>query len=194
MSTEYRPKPGSLAEQVVSYFRLHPNESMSIDDIIETFRPTGTRGNVQIGLQKAIDAGLLLWRGGVVSAGAQLDADVAADPGRLGRAPFAAIEPPGKKNGLARGERRGHLPPMDIDALKVETGVPLPTRYVKRDSRWTGLLDKLAKPGQSIQIPREYNGSLNGWLRRVKKTQPDDKRAFRVGLDMDGINRIWRVE
>ena len=88
-----------------------------------------------------------------------------------------------------------HLPEIDLQAVQIEYDVPVPVGFStrQRESRWTALLNKLDKPGASTTIPREYNGSLSGWIRKLKKSHPEDKRTFRVGLDMQGANRVWRT-
>ena len=194
----YTPKRGSLAEQVVSYFRLHPNDTMTLDEVAQTFAPSGTKGNIKLGLEKAIDAGLLRWSGGFLMAGRELETVTVPNPSMVATpaAPAAPSADADSGTGSSRnGLKRGHLPPLDLDAVKVEYGVPVPVGFSsrQRESRWTALLDKLDKPGASTPIPREYNGSLTGWIRKLKKANPDDKRTYRVGLDMQGVNRVWRV-
>ena len=188
----YTPMRGSLAEQVVSYFKLHPNDTMTLDEVTQTFRPSGAKGNIKLGLEKAIDAGLLRWSGGLLMAGRLLDPAAAPDPSLVATPAAPSLTATGSPR---TGLKRGHLPPIDLDAVKVEYGVPVPVGFSsrQRESRWTALLDKLDKPGASTPIPREYNGSLTGWIRKLKKAHPEDKRTYRVGLDMQGVNRVWRT-
>ena len=53
----YTPRAGSLASQVISFFRNNPDEELLLDDITDKF--AATRGNVHTLLSDAVKAELL---------------------------------------------------------------------------------------------------------------------------------------
>lgn len=179
----YTPKAGSLAEKVCNYFRLHPNHKLDIDAISTRF---GFTGNVVIALSKAVLHGLLNDAQGaepLFAAGPKLG--VIVNPSAISQK---------DKGGSRQGAKRGHLPPLDLSTLKVEHGVEVPTHNVRRgESRWEPLLAKLAKVGDSMQLPEQYKGTVLTYSRKRIKQHPSDPKRFKIGLDLQGVTRIWRI-
>lgn len=178
----YTPKAGSLAEKVVNYFRLHPTHKLDIDAISERF---GFTGNVVAALDKACFHGLVERR---------LSNEFTAGPNLPGIVNPSAISTPKDKGGSRLGAKRGHLPPLDLSTLKVEQGIEVPTHHVSRgESRWEPLLAKLANVGDSMQLPEQYKGTLLTYTRKRIKQRPHDPERFKIGLDLKGLSRIWRI-
>ena len=50
----YTPRAGSLASQVIGFFRHNPDEELLLDDITDKF--TATRGNVHTLLSDSVKA------------------------------------------------------------------------------------------------------------------------------------------
>lgn len=180
----YTPKAGSLAEQVCNFFRVRPRHTMSIDEIRENF---SVKGSIPTKLEEAIAAGWI--------ERLPLDHDTfAAGPNLPGIVNPSAISQPKDKCGSRRGGKRGHLPPLDLSALKVERGVEVPTHNVSRgESRWEPLLAKLVNVGDSMQLPEQYKGTVLTYTRKRLKSRPDAPERFKIGLDLKGVNRIWRI-
>lgn len=180
----YTPKAGSLAEQVVNYFRLHPTAKLTIDEIRSQFT---YKGNAVLALGAALTYGLIQRADG-------FDGAFGAGPKLPGIVNPSAISKPNTKGGLPHGAKRGHLPALDLDALQVESGIEVPTHNMRRgESRWEPLLAKLTKVGDSMQLPREYNGTVLTYTKKRIKLRPVDTSRFKLGLDLQNVNRIWRI-
>lgn len=185
-NTEYAPKPGSLAEKVISYFRNNTGKTLSIDEIRETW---SVKGNVVQQLEDALARGWLVRAVhdlSIFMPGYKLAASMPADP--------SVISKPKPSSGTRLGAKRDHLPPLDLSTLKVEQGVEVPAHNVSRgESRWEPLLAKLTNVGDSMQLPEQYKGTVLTYTRKRLKSRPDAPERFKIGLDLKGQSRIWRI-
>lgn len=180
----YTPRAGSLASQVIGFFRHNPDEELLLDDITDKF--DCTRGNIHTLLKDAVEAALLArYRNAdgeyIYTAGARIDVisatgDTPAEPAPKARKPARFTSPRHQ---------------VDFDTLVVEKGVPLPRQRAKPRSKWTPLFDKLAEPGDSIAIPPEIMIALRA--ETVKRTKAGSGH-YRVLRTDDGGARIWRIE
>lgn len=57
----FRPSPDSLAAQVLSYFALHPEEVLRVEDIAAKFLNLADSRNVHVQLVAACDHDMLVW-------------------------------------------------------------------------------------------------------------------------------------
>jgi hypothetical protein len=57
----YRPNPESLAARVIGYFALNPDATLTLDDVLTTFVPSGSAQNVHTQLMDAMDHGMVVW-------------------------------------------------------------------------------------------------------------------------------------
>ena len=179
----YTPKAGSLAEQVVNFFRVRPRHTMSIDEIRENF---AVKGNIRVKLEEAIAAGWI--------ERLPLDDDTfAAGPNLPGIVNPSAISTPKPSKGTGRGHSK--LAHFDIDAVQVDKGVPIPAGPVrkKHESKWAPLLAKLTAKGDSVALPDQYRATIDSYIRKLTKARADKAPQFRIGRDDSGVTRIWRI-
>ena len=125
----YYPRPGTLAAQVVAFFRSNPGEELTLDDITAKF--DAGRNNIHTQLRPAVEVGLLVRTRNadgeyIYTAGARIDVisttgDTPASPAPKARKPSGFASP------------RHHV---DLSALVVEKGVPLPQQRAKLVSKW----------------------------------------------------------
>lgn len=184
----YSPPPGSLAEKVIGYFRNNPGSTLLIDEIRDLWP---VKGSVVHHLEDALAHG---W---IVRPAHDLDVFVpgykllASRPAKVN--PSVLVKPK-SVGGIKTGTKRGHLPPLDLSVMKVEQGIEVPTHNVSRgESRWEPLLAKLANVGDSMQLPEQYKGTLLTYTRKRLKQRPHDPERFKIGLDLKGATRIWRI-
>ena len=179
----YTPKAGSLAEQVVNYFRLHPTAKLTIDEIRSQF---AYKGNAVLALGVARTYGLIQRADG-------FDGAFGAGPKLPGIVNPSAISQPKPRKGPGRGH--GQLPAFDVDAAKVDKGVPIPAGTVrkKHESKWAPLLAKLANKGDSVALPDQYRATIDSYVRKLSKARTDKAAQFRTGRDDSGVTRIWRI-
>lgn len=179
----YTPKAGSLAEQVVNFFRVRPQHTLTIDEIRESF---SVKGNIPARLEEAIAHGLI--------ERLPLDRDTFAAGPKL-PLPLnpSAISQPKPQKGPGRGH--GQLPAFDVDAATVEKGVPIPAATVRKklQSKWAPLLAKLTEKGDSIALPDQYRGTIDSYIKKLAKAHPNKVAHFKTGRDDSGVTRIWRI-
>ena len=180
----YYPRPGSLAAQVVYFFRTNAGEELTLEDIVTKFDTS--RGNIHTQLRPAVEVGLLARDRNadgeyIYTAGARIDVISAAGD--------TTAQPAPKARKPARFTSPRHQ--VDFDTLVVEKGVPLPEQRAKPPSKWAPLFDKLAEPGDSIAIPPEIMIALRA--ETVKRTKAGSGH-YRVLRTDDGGARIWRIE
>ena len=188
-ATEYIPKPGSLAEAVISYFHNNPGKTLSIDEIRETW---SVKGNVVHQLEDALAHGWLVRAVemdlSIFTPGYMLKASMPADPSVISL-PLRA------KPRLGPGRGHSKLAHFDIDAVQVDKDVPIPAGTVrkKNESKWAPLFAKLTAKGDSVALPDQYRGTIDSYIRKLTKARPDKVAQFRTGRDDSGVTRIWRV-
>lgn len=176
----YTPKTGSLAEQVVNFFRVRPQNNLTIEEICYRF---DAKGNIPLKLEEAIANGFIEKMGSVFSAGPKLSGIV--NP--------SIISQPAKTRGPGRG--RSRLANFDVDAAKVEKGVPIPAATVRKklEGKWAPLLAKLTDKGDSVALPDQYRSTVDSYIRKLTKDRPDKVAQFKTGRDDEGVIRVWRV-
>jgi DNA-binding IscR family transcriptional regulator len=170
----YQTKPGSVADRVLKFFAANPDELLSAADVALKFDVPVDHVFNQ--LRGAVDAGLLIKKPGPV-AGRVLYA-----PGRnpaLGKA----------RSGFDLGDmaRRGKRGAVDVSALAVRDGVPLPPRQ-DLSGQLLALLLSL-KEGQSVEVPVAVRGTLARAVTRANKTAARRYEARKLG-DLMGV---WRT-
>ena len=180
----YYPRPGSLVAQVVYFFRSNPGEELTLDDIVAKFDTT--RGNIHSLLRPAVEVDMLRRDRNAdgeyfYTAGARIEVISAA--GDTPERPAARARRP---SGYASPRHQ-----VDLSALVVEKGVPLPQQRAKLVSKWEPLFAKLAVPGDSIAIPAEIVVTLRS--EAVKRAKAGRGHYKVLRLDGGGA-RIWRVE
>ena len=194
----YTPNAVSLADQVVNYFRIHPTGTLTIDEIRDRF---GFKGNVVTALGAVMVHDLIEREegfDGAFFAGAKMPSthnpSVISTPykSNLTKAFEEALAPNKGKN---KGRGHSQLPAFDVDAAKVEKGVPIPAATVRKklQSKWAPLLDKLAEKGDSVALPDQYRGTIDSYIRKLTKARADKVAQFRTGRDDGGVTRIWRI-
>jgi hypothetical protein len=139
----YTPRAGSLASQVIGFFRHKPDEELLLDDITDKF--DATRGNIHTLLADAVKADLLArYR--------NADGDYVYKPGTacgVYAVPDVTIAATVAKAADAQ------MAAIDFDALQVDDGVAYqPAAGVKGFSKWDPLFARLTKAGQSVELPR----------------------------------------
>jgi hypothetical protein len=176
----YTPKIGTLAEQVVNFFRVRPKTTLSIDEIRDRF---DAKGNIPLKLEEAIAHGWIERSGDFFIAGPKLSGIV--NP--------SVISQPAPRKGPGRG--RHQLPDFDVAAARVETGVPIPTTFVrkKHESKWAPLFAKLATKGHSVALPDPYRSTIDSYIRKLAKADPKQAPQFKTGRDENGVLRVWRI-
>lgn len=188
---EYIPKPGSLAEKVIGYFRNNPGHMLFIDEIKEQF---SVQGNVVLQLEEAVTNGWLTRAPhdlDMFGAGYMLKGSAPAKS-PLTKA-FDEVFAQGK--GKAKGRGNSRLKDLDIDALQIDKDVPIPTVFVrkKHESKWAPLFAKLATKGDSVALPDAYRSTIDSYIRKLTKAHPKQLATYKTGRDDNGATRVWRI-
>lgn len=180
----YYPRPGSLAAQVVYFFRTNAGEELTLDDITAKF--DASRGNIHTQLRPAVEVGLLQRNRNadgeyIYTAGARIDVisaagDTPAQPAPKARKPACFASPRHQ---------------VDLSALVVEKGVPLPEQRARLVSKWEPLFAKLAEVGDSIAIPAAIVVTLRS---EATKRAKAGRGHYKVLLTDGGGARIWRID
>jgi hypothetical protein len=148
VSATYTPRPGSLPSMVISYLRLNPKATLTLDDIADRF--SATRVSIHTNLAMAVDAG-------------QLSREKNDDDEYVYLAgPAIQSASMGLEASTKTASRRGRVRtgPIDFDALTVDEGVPVIEPRRKGVNKWDPLFKKLTKKGQSIAFPIEFKAPL----------------------------------
>lgn len=185
-SSTYTPASGSTADRVCQFFAKQRDEELSKADIALKF-DVATSG-VDAVLARAVETQLLTREksasGVVFRAGPKLPKPQPATPLPAGAA--------------QRPTRRGvRLPPLNLDEIKIETGIPvapLTRNGVVSGQRMYAPLIKKLQPGQSFQVPKEYRGTLSSAIKALCKEHPEPKPEFTVRLVNDTHARVWRTK
>ena len=182
MSTPvYYPRPGSLAAQVVYFFRTNPDEVLTVEDIVNKF--DAPRGNIHTQLRPAVEVDLLR-RGRNDEGEYTYQGGVRIEViNKSGETPV----PKARKPESYASPRHA----IDIDALVVEKGVPMTPTRPGFAPKWDPLFDKLTEVGDSIEVPAKLRAALaSAAATRNKRHQG----YFRVLLTSGGKARVWRVQ
>lgn len=183
MSTPtYTPRAGSLASQVISFFRNNPDEELLLDDITDKF--ACTRGNVHTLLSDAVKAELL-------ARSRNADGDYLYKPGRACgtyAAPAAAIAATSAKT-LAANRQFQYI---DVNALQVDEGlIYTPRGGSKGASKWDKVFAKLTKAGQSVEMPRAFRDRLYTHCSKLNKIT--GRKTWAVSTTSPSTCRLWRL-
>lgn len=150
---QYLPRVDSLPHRVCSYFARLTDEELSHQDIALKWQCD--QKNIPVQLKQAVDAGLLKRDGTVYSAGPNI--------GRMGESapmstPFVGLKPPGK--------RRAVPPPIDIESIEFQTGLPT---VLSAHERWVTKLQTM-KADQWFDVPMEHANALRAAAKTVRKS------------------------
>lgn len=189
----YTPKADTLPARVCYFFKCNPEEELSLDDITGKF--DATRGNIHTQMAYALEAKLVHrakngdgeW---IYTAGSQLS--------KYGGAFASEANPPNTAAPAVaqRPSRKGRkinspAPKVDVDAIVIEDGIPLPDRQTRKGIDWASLLRRL-KPGQSCLVPLANRYGLNKAICAVHKQ--GDLGTFCTRSDPASESlRVWRT-
>lgn len=178
MTTDYTPKLGSLADRVINFFRAAPDEELTRRDIGDKFGVA--QSSVDTCLSTAVSAGL------VASKNSEDMMRVwCAGPNLVGLAAIPVFLKPGPKRVMASA-----LPPLQIDAITIESNVPRPAARVGQQPIYSLLMDQM-QPGNSVTLPLLHAKRMVGWAKKRAKDHNNKTRWSIRKLDADTA-RVWR--
>jgi hypothetical protein len=182
--TSYAPREGSLPYKALNFLLANPDETLDADAIAAKFGAHPLSIHTQ--LRPAVDAGLLARdrnNDGVYVYSLGSGAPAAPKPA-------AASSPWPTYKRASPGKPGGHRSPfwIDVDGLRIDKGVPLPSRHNKAVA-WAQILDKL-ELGDSFLLPNEGRYSINKFATAWSRA---NGRALAIRKTDDGV-RVWRVE
>jgi len=189
----YTPEQGSLAWKVIQFLTTNPEELLKAEDVSAKFDVT-VRG-VHSAMSSAVMCGILtrtedLSDGELVyrlgTGHPSVPASTAAAPSLLHNATGTAF--PTRQP--ARQKRQRTV--IDIDAIKLETDVPLPMSFdYCPKSKWPTLFARMSI-GQSFVVPAASISAVSKAMTTYRKANEGVKMARRA-LDDDTI-RVWRIK
>jgi hypothetical protein len=174
----YAPQTHSLPGRLVKFFSANLEEELSADDI--TLKFDVQRNKLHSNLQLAVEHNWLARDGSIYSAGSQIRDKALVVP--LTPSDFPRIE--------SRKAKVHCLHMLDVESLRVETGVPYMKRASKGDHKWEPLFAKLTKPDQSIAVPAKVKGALAA---AVAKRNKQKRGTFAIALTSADQARVWRL-
>ena len=178
----YTPRAGSLASQVISFFRNNPDEELLLDDITDKF--AATRGNVHTLLSDAVKAELLARE-------RNADGDYLYKPGAACgtyATPDVTIAATVAKTKATDAQ----LAAIDFAALQVDEGVPYhPVSGVKGFNKWDPLYARLTKARQSVELPRALRDRL--FTECGKRNKKTGAKTWAVSTTSPSTCRLWRL-
>lgn len=175
--SNYVPKPGSIAEQICTFFRDNADEELTRRDIADKFgcQPSGVDGI----LSGAIAAGLV----------ATCNNEEMVRVWRAGTHPASQIESAVKAK--RTGIKRTPLPPLDISQITVRTDTPMPQlQRAKGETRYDAIFEKLVAVGASVLLPRCYAPAVSKALQSYQKRTSRQFKVRAVDAEQCGI---WRT-
>jgi hypothetical protein len=174
MSTDYTPRAESLPAMVVGYCTNHPKAKLSLDGIVELFKPTD-RNSIHSQLARAVEAELLYRIQDQYG-----EYHYKLGPELLKPAPDLQ-QPPATVTAAAE---------FDLLAVAIEDGIPLPsTRTIAPE--FAEFLPRL-QPGQSAQLPFQYRNTLAKAIGEAHKAGP---AMYAIRKDKAAQTlRVWRVK
>ena len=178
----YTPRAGSLASQVIGFFRHNPDEELLLDDITDKF--DCTRGNIHTLLKDAVEAALLArYRND--------DGDYVYKPGAACgtyATPDVTIAATVAKTKAADAQ----LAAIDFAALQVDEGVAYhPVSGVKGFNKWNPLFARLTKAGQSVELPRALRDRL--FTECGKRNKKTGAKTWAISSTGPDTCRLWRL-
>ena len=176
----YEPQPDSLAAHVVGYFRLHPDEYLTLDDIATKFN--SGRSNIHTLLARAMDGELLKREKAA-------DGDWIYRPGKECKPmalPALKAEPQSIKVARKRAE-------LDVESLTI-CDDPLPKSRANPGNKYAPIFAQL-KVGQCLKCKTEDVGRIGNAIRKwIENNQlPYTFRVMRR-YHSDGQGRVWLLD
>lgn len=183
----YQPQEGSLAWHVINFLAANPEEELTTKDIVAKFDVP--YANITLKLKTA-------HKHGAIKLGENEDGE---QVWRLGNGKLAPVsqrshnglttwlQGGGSKPRASASVNREVLRTLDLNAIAIEDGVPMPGTQPHLD--WGGLFSRM-KPGQSARLPIETKSTLTKAMTDFKKSGAGEiKRESR-----DDHIRIWRLK
>lgn len=182
----YQPEPGSLAARVCTWLRQNSEEELTASDIGRKFDVPAN--SAAACLASSITRGFVVTRrdeisGRVYVAGPKLGE---FDPGVPSTADI------GKATSLAKRPKRSMAlpPPLDIDAIKIEPGVPKPSMATPAGASYRKLIAKM-KVGDSVLLPIAQATRLQSLAMRDNSNVGGSQKWSLRKLD-ESQARVWR--
>lgn len=171
----YIPRADSLPHRVCSYFKRLPDEEMSNKDIALMWQSDPK--NILVQLKQAVDAGLLARDGVVYSAGPNIDSMGEAAPMST---PFVGLK--------KAGNRRAVPPPIDIESIQFQTGLPT---VISAHERWVTKLQAM-QVDQWFDVPMAHANVLRAAATVLRKEGKRVRVLMHQGDEQDQV-RVVRV-
>lgn len=173
----YEPQTDSLPAHVVGFFRLHPEEHLTLDDIADKF--ASGRSNIHTLLARALDAELLVRE-------KSADGDYIYRAGKGLRPVSTPAVVPQRKAATKR-------PELDPALLEV-CDDPLPTSRASLGAKYVPLFSSM-KPGQAIKCKPEevyrVGHAMRKWITQNRLTFVMRAQAR---YHSDGLGRVWLLD
>lgn len=176
----YSPKPDSLAEKVMEFFRRNPTEELTRRDMADKFGCAQT--SIDNCLVTAVTHGYIattnndemvrVWVAGPALKGTH-DVPVFARQ----KAPVKPSTP------------TVTLPPFDPAGISIERGIAKPLRFGKL-LRYTELIERM-QPGDSVKLPATHAKRVCDWARKRAERIAEAQCWSMRRLDADNA-RVWR--
>jgi len=181
----YTPLPGSLADRVVAWFRINPEEELLRSDIASKFNCHSN--TVEASLATAM-ANKLINKTRCPETGATI---FKVGPNIDQAAPSLPAMNPAKQG--KRGGPRKRLPLLDLETIKVRHDVPPPdpAAFQRTAGLYSQLLNKLDKPNASTELPIAYRGAITKAAAKYCKENPSVKLVVRT-INENTIG-VWRT-
>lgn len=189
----YKPQPGSVAWKVIEFFTTNPDEAMTPEDIGIKFDKPGKQ--VHSLLAQAVESGALTRK---TNSDGELEyslgtgvPEIKAAPGRAQshRQSHDAILSGGFLAQRAPQSRPKEPLQIDMTAIPIESGIPLPIKGQRKRTDWTPLLSRL-EPGSSCVLPIRAKFTLGAAITAFKKS---GKGLLAMRKISDTELRLWRI-
>ena len=168
----YTPRAGSLASQVIGFFRHNPDEELLLDDITDKFDATRDNIHTLLARYRNADGDYVYKPSAACDAYANVTIAATVAKAKAADAQMAAI---------------------DFDALQVDDGVAYqPAAGVKGFSKWDPLFARLTKAGQSVELPQALHGRLSAESNKRNKKAGDTK-TWAISRTSADTCRLWRL-
>lgn len=176
----YEPQSDSLAAHVVGYFRLHPDEHLTLDDIATKF--SSGRSNIHTILARALDAELLARE-------KSADGEWIYRAGKECRPVNQPVfEQP--KSGRKVARKRTEL---DVEQLVV-CDDPLPASRASPINKYVPLFSSM-KVGQAIKCKPEEVARVGHAMRKwIAENKLPYIFRLQARYHADGLGRVWLLE
>lgn len=185
----YSPEQGSVAWKVIEFLTTNPDETLTPSDVEAKFGKP--RSQVHSILAKAINSGVLIRDEDPSSSELiyKLGAghpDIRANPGRHPSLSAATAKP--ESSPRARRYRIS----LDIAALSIDQGIPLPEKQTpRRPTDWPSLFSRM-QPGESVLLPRQVRATLGKAISAHHRENEGAELATRV-IDDEHL-RLWKIK